>query len=199
MRTNAMRLHQALADRFFAMAMDAKTRIFLLLILLVIGLDALSKAAIIAHFPLGKYEFLFDKLLLIGHVQHIADPPIALLAAVCVYLAIVCLFRVPARVPLLLHPMALILGGALANTIEVTASGSATNWISILPEWRQTIGNFADLALSVGIPWCVINYCRMLLANRRHIRRRPRGLRYDDCNPTDDVTKEPRNHAEGKS
>ncbi|CAG1003429.1 signal peptidase II [Burkholderiales bacterium] len=158
---------RALQDRVLVIAADRPNRLFALQVFFLAALDLLTKIGIKLLIPLGEFEYLFDHLLLIGHVEHEVGRRLPMLVGVSLFFAAICAFRFPSKVPLLRYPFALQLGGAFGNTIETALLGSATNWIAIFPDWRQTIFNFADLLIFVGSIGILIGYCRWVVAHFR--------------------------------
>ncbi len=158
---------QLFRERVAQLRLDRASMVFFAQVLCLSGLDFFAKRAIQAVYPVGKYQFFLGHLLLIGHVQHEVGRNLPLLIVVCLFFFGVCLFRVPSRAPLLRYPLTVALGGILANSIEAAVFGHATDWLSVLPEWRQSINNLADLFILVGVAWYVLNSCRMLLAGPR--------------------------------
>jgi signal peptidase II len=124
-------------------------------LLVVIGLDQLTKHTIASSIKLGQVKHVIPGLRLV----HVRNPGVAFgflagggalvyvvtaaaLLALIFYLAIR-----PAR-PWLWLPTGMLIGGAISNLIDRIVQGSVTDFIK-LPDWPAF--NLADMSITVGV------------------------------------------------
>lgn len=119
---------------------------------IALGLGALIRA----WSPVGKSVWLLDPLLYLRHGQNLDKPEAIVLplGAAAIVLGALILLRVRDRLPkasrILEVTGALLLGGALANLVEVAALGSVTDFFGIRGSGIYSSGDIAfDLGLAV--------------------------------------------------
>lgn len=141
---------------------DLNLRRILLVGLLVLALDLLSKVIVRAELPVhGPVVSLLGETIRLTHVRNTGSAfslfqggrfffigfsviSIALIAA---------LARSPRyRTPAYATALGMILGGAFGNLIDRIAFGHVTDWIDIgVPSYRWPTFNVADMGITIGV------------------------------------------------
>jgi hypothetical protein len=116
-----------------------------------LAVDALVRA----WFPVGRSFWIFQPVLYIAHWQNLDSPPAVALpvggALIAIALVLVRGIRrgLPRSSPILELTAALVLGGALANAVEVLTVGSVTDFLGI--RGSGGIYSASDIAFDVGV------------------------------------------------
>jgi len=149
---------------------------YLLLVAGVVGLDQLTKAAVVGSIELhGPHVPLIDGLLSLSHVRNRGaafgllsdwDLPyqsvlLSLLSLGALLAIAVYFFRLPAVARLPRFALALVLGGAVGNLVDRVRLGYVVDFIHVY--WRQHQWpdfNVADSAISVGVTLLVLDILR---------------------------------------
>lgn len=129
----------------------------LMLALLTVFVDQVSKAWVCASLPLGSERAVFGGLFYLKHVRNygiafgVASGLGGVLLFICIVSLVVFLIfagRLACRHPAGVFAIGLVLGGGLGNTIDRVFRGSVVDFID-LRIWP--IFNVADVAITVGI------------------------------------------------
>ncbi len=143
---------------------------YLLIALIIVALDQITKQLIIHYLPLGEQIRLFDGNLL--WIQHVMNPGMAFGIRILppVILAIISAFAACVLIAyLFLSPyshggqgfsLGLIIGGAIGNLIDRISIGKVIDFISVdFPDAimiRWPTFNVADSSVSVGVTLLII-------------------------------------------
>ena len=122
----------------------------LLLFLILLAIDVLSKFVISMAIESGHGRLFFNHTILIGNVKHYASNryfPFFISLLGILFLLKFCFLKIPTlRIPVVLFASA-----AFGNTLEILFFGYATNWFGILIGKVNKAWNLADLFLMIAM------------------------------------------------
>ena len=128
---------------------------------LVLGLDRLTKAAIVAAIPLGESREIVGEYFRLAHVRNtgaafgLLPERTTLLSILSVVAVIAILFyyrRIATTSPLVAATLGMQLGGAFGNLVDRVRQGYVVDFVDVgIGEVRFWAFNVADSAIVVGI------------------------------------------------